>query len=119
MTKLGSHLEHLADAERLRLEEMLLEFDRSWDEGRLGAVAGGLPSDARLRRAALVEMVKIDLERRWQRGQRVGVDYYLNAVPELGPLDAAPPDLLLAEYEVRQQFGDTSGAAALAGRVPS
>ncbi len=119
MFTLGNHLEALSAAERQRLEAWLDKFERSWDEQRLTAAVRKLPAAGPFRGAALVEMAKIDLEHRWQRGHRVGASYYLEAVPELGPADVVPPDLLLAEYEVRRQFGDAAGAAALAGRVPS
>jgi hypothetical protein len=119
MLTVGTHLERLTAPERQRLESWLDEFERSWDEQRLAEGVRRLPAAGPFRRAALVEMAKIDLERRWQGGHRVGVSYYVEAVPELGPADAVPPDLLLAEYEVRQQFGDAAGAAVLADRVPS
>ena len=64
-----------------------------------------LPAGA-IRLPALTEMVKIDLERQWQRGQRVGVEHYLRAFPELGPADSPPLDLIETEVAVRTQFGE-------------
>jgi hypothetical protein len=50
-------------------------------------------------------MVKIDLERRRQHGQRVRLEAHVKALPELGPLERLPADLVQAEQEARQQAG--------------
>jgi hypothetical protein len=63
-------------------------------------------------------MVKIDLERRWMRGQRAGLEVYVKALPELGTPDHLPADLLLAEYEARQQCGAPADLAGFARRFP-
>lgn len=59
-----------------------------------------------MRLAALTEMVKIDMERRWQRGQPATLEHYLDTFPELGDRHSVAPDLILAECEVRRQFND-------------
>jgi hypothetical protein len=71
----------------------------------LSSLAAALPPGP-LRQAALVEMVKIDLERRWQRSERPKIEDYLRAFPELGEPNTVAADLRLAEAEVRQQFGE-------------
>jgi hypothetical protein len=102
-----AHLASLTDEDRRLLEAWLVEFDLSWDEERLATRAATVPSGHPLRRAALVEMVKIDLERQWQRGRPCGLEDYLRVYPELAEPDGVPPDLIEAEREVRRQFGDT------------
>ena len=75
MTVTGAHLAELSDDLRQVLEGWLVEFDLSWDEGRLAQWVHRLPPRGdRLRRPALIEMLKIDLERRWQRGQRAHLE---------------------------------------------
>src|SRR5438105_14074970 len=102
-----ARLLELAPAERLQLEAWLAEFEEAWDEGRLTARVERLPPPGQpLRLAALIELVKIDLERNWQRGRPLLLADYLARYPELGPAEAAAPDLLLAEEEVRQQFSE-------------
>jgi hypothetical protein len=114
-----AHLAGLSDEQRQVLETWLVEFDLSWDEGRLAYWVGRLPPGAAcLRRPALIEMIKIDLERRWQRGQRVSLEGYLKALPELGPPDRLPADLLLAEYEARLHGGTPPDPAEFARRFP-
>jgi HEAT repeat protein len=111
------HLCALSESERCQLEGWLADFDLTWAATRLSERAGALPPGP-LREAALVEMVKIDLERRWQRGERPAVEDYLRAFPELGTPDTVAADLLLAECEVRQQCGEPPDAARLAQRFP-
>src|SRR5262249_11904827 len=64
------------------------------------------PPGQPLRLPALIELVKIDLERNWQRGRHLCLADYTARDPELGPAEALPPDLLLAEEEVCRQFGE-------------
>ncbi|HKI32301.1 MAG TPA: serine/threonine-protein kinase [Gemmataceae bacterium] len=109
----------LSPNDRRQLEEMLLQFDQSWDEGQLAARVRELPAAAHpLRRAALVELVKLDLEHQWQRERRVKVEAYLKAYPELGKRAAVPADLLLAEWQVRRQFGAPAELADFERRFP-
>ena len=75
-----------------------------------GVLAGNTVS-----RWALIEMVKIDLERRWQRGERVGLADYLRDYPELGTPQTVSADLVRAEYDVRRQFGERVDPVALLG----
>jgi hypothetical protein len=119
MTTTHAHLAELSDEKRQALETWLVEFDLSWDEGRLALWVGRLPPRGDcLRHPALVEMIKIDLERRWQRGQRAKLEAYVKSLPELGPLDRLPADLLLAEYEARQQCGAPADLAEFTRRFP-
>ena len=113
------HLAGLSDEHRHRLEAWLVEFDRGWNEQRLKVWLRRLPlqGDA-LRRPALIEMVKIDLERRWQQGQRASLESYLKVLPELGTQASVPADLILAECKVRQQFDTPLDLEALAQRFP-
>src|SRR5262245_58861914 len=99
-------LAHLSDAERAEVESWLVEFDLRWDANRLPERARELPAAGPLRLSALAEMVKIDLERQWQRGRRVVIEHYLQTFPELGAPDQPPLDLIETEVVVRTQFGD-------------
>src|SRR4051794_23401324 len=96
----------LSGAELHRLESLLLDFDLGWDDARLAACARELPADCPWRQAALMEMVKIDLEKQWQRGRKPKMEAYLHFNPELGTRDTIPADLLLAEFQARTQSGD-------------
>jgi serine/threonine protein kinase/formylglycine-generating enzyme required for sulfatase activity len=100
------------------LEALLVAFDQSWDEHRLAVQLRHLPPATPLRLPALREMVKIDLERQWQRGRRVTIESYLKTYPELGTAATVPVDLLLVEYRVRRQFGAPADLADFARRFP-
>jgi Protein kinase domain len=114
-----THLEPLSDDQRQVLEAWVVKFDLSWDERALVAWAQRLhPRGDPLRWPILVEMVKIDLERRWQRGQRARLEAYLKALPELGAAGRLPADLILAEYEARRQCGAPAELAEFARRFP-
>jgi hypothetical protein len=85
-------LAELSKEDRQVLEGWLVEFDQSWDESRLATRVRALPGPAHLlRRPALVEMVKIDLGRQWERGQRPAVD--------VNPLAWQSPPLLQPSNE--------------------
>jgi len=118
MVATNSRLWQLADDERAVVEGWLAEFEQCWDEGQLARRVAQLP-DGPQRLAALIEMVKIDLEHNWQRGRRVAVEDYLSAYPELGTGDTAALDLLMAESEARRAVGEAFGPEDLARRFPA
>src|SRR5580704_17420799 len=105
MAALNPRLADLSDLDRLVLESWLVEFDQRWDEGILASRAQQIPPGSSWRLPALAEMVKIDLEREWQRGRQVSLESYLKDFPELGSPADVSADPIQAEYEVRRQFG--------------
>lgn len=118
MAVINSELIQLSDEQRCQVASWLVDFDRSWNESRLAARARELPAGTALRRAVLIEMIKIDLEKQWQLGRRPTVESYLALYPELGTPGNAPVDLIQAEYEVRMQFGVAADLAEIARRFP-
>jgi hypothetical protein len=108
----------LTNADREAVEALLFNFERSWDDGALARLADRLPASGPVRFAALVEAVKVDLERSWRAGRRPVVEDYLRTFPELGPSAEIPADLLQAELEARQSSGETVPLSALAARFP-
>jgi hypothetical protein len=108
----------LSERDRQLVESWLVEFDLGWTPDRLSARARELPADSALRLPALVEMVKIDLERQWQRGERRPLEAYLHAFPELAAWGTVTGELLLVEYQVRRQFGDTADPDDYERRFP-
>jgi hypothetical protein len=109
----------LSDEQRNRLEGWLVAFEQSWHAGRLDECVRDLPPAGELRAAALVEMVKIDLERGWRLGRPTTVETYLARYPELLTPDGAPADLIQAEFEARLQTGVAVDIDAFARRFPS
>src|SRR5688572_6903269 len=100
MAASSAGLAQLDGQDRQTVEAWLTEFDQNWDERRLGVQVRRLPPEGLLRRAALTELVKIDIRRQWQQGRRVKIEAYLKAFPELGTHETVAADLVAAEYEM-------------------
>jgi formylglycine-generating enzyme required for sulfatase activity len=111
-------LADLPDAERQALESWLVAFDQDWDEGLLASRVPQLAPGSSWRVPALAEMVKIDLERQWQRGRQISLESYLAQFPELGRPEDVSADLIWAEYEVRRQFGAAADREEYLRRFP-
>ena len=112
-------LAELSDDQRQLLESWLIEFDLSWDESRLAAAVRQLPPPGdRLRRLALIEMVKVDLERRWAKGEKRNIEAYLQEYPELRSNADSFAEIVQQEYFIRSRHGDQPTAAELGRRFP-
>jgi WD40 repeat protein/serine/threonine protein kinase len=100
-------------AEQLeRLERELARFAHSWSEEALSAELVKLPIlDDPLRIPLLEGFVRLDLHMRWQRGESARLEEYLERYPELGTIDTAPVDLILAEMVARKHFGPSHRSA--------
>jgi hypothetical protein len=116
-------LAHLQTAEWERLLDLADRFERAWRE--VGPQADSVdldpflppPGDA-LRRVALHELIKTDLEIRWRRGQAMSLESYLQRFPELGAARSLPPHLIFEEYCVRHAYGDKPPLANYQSRFP-
>ena len=118
MTQPHATLDDLTPQERSELEHHLVGFDLRWQPGGLRDAVARLPESARWRRAAVVEMVKIDLDKRWHRGERPTLEEYLAAVPELGGPDDLPAELIHLEYRLRERLGTRVDLDEYARRYP-
>ncbi|MCL4207060.1 MAG: DUF1080 domain-containing protein [Pirellulaceae bacterium] len=116
----GNLLLQLTSQEQERVEAWLVAFDQAWHVGALAEwSAKRLPDPGDpLRPLVLTELVKIDLERQWQAGHRLTLGSYLERFPELGSLETVSPELILAEFRVRRQFGVAVDVDDYARRFP-
>jgi serine/threonine protein kinase/tetratricopeptide (TPR) repeat protein len=92
---------------RERLQGLVGDLQRAWKQG--GVVDVGRyapPPDDPLRAAFLQELVRNDIELRWQRGQRTRLDAYLRQFPELGANEGVSAELIYEEYYARHKYGD-------------
>lgn len=117
MPALSAHLAGLSDTDRSQLETWLAEFDETWRDGHVDAWAKKLAGHP-LRRPALIEMVKIELERQWSKGRRSVVEAYLTSYPELGTAATVPVALIQLEFELRKEHGAPSGPDLIDRRFP-
>jgi eukaryotic-like serine/threonine-protein kinase len=76
-------------------------------------------SDPELTKLALPELIKVDLEYRWQyqRSPR-RIEEYAADFPALGPINGIPIDLIHEELQVRMQAGDRVTEAEIRRRFP-
>ncbi len=105
-----------------QLSERIDAFVAAWKQGgEPPAPADFVPGEPpALRRLTLVELVKVDLEYRWQ-GRRAPklVEAYLAEFPDLAVNGELPCDLIYEEYHVRRQHGDEVAIADYCQRFPA
>ncbi|HEV3005499.1 MAG TPA: serine/threonine-protein kinase, partial [Pirellulales bacterium] len=79
-----------------------------------------LPTEpAELRRLTLIELVKVDLSRRWPHPElRRRVESYLEEFSELAPDGSVPCDLIFEEFFVRKRAGETVDRSEYLRRFP-
>src|SRR5262245_19259354 len=75
-------------------------------------------TDPAFRGAALAELVKVDLERRWAKGEKRNIEAYLQEYPELRSNADSFAEIVQQEYFIRSRNGDQPTAAELSKRFP-
>lgn len=109
---------HFADDDWSQLESVLEVFSRAWSESPtppelveyLDASSGSI------RPKLAVELIKIDLEARWQRGLRRLIEDYREKLPDLDQWISGT--LIFEEYHIRNQAGDSVTPAEYFRRFP-
>jgi serine/threonine protein kinase len=76
------------------------------------------PPEAPHRRAVLHELIKTELEARYNRHQGCLLEEYLRLYPELGGPDDLPAGLLYEEYRLRRKCGDHPALDEYRARFP-
>ncbi len=89
------------------LETALEAFSSAWDENATPPDLGEYTDSVApgLRGELLGELVKLDLERRWQCGLRRLIEDYFSEFPQLRQL--LSPELILEEHHIRLRAGDS------------
>lgn len=94
------------------LAERIDAFAAAWDAAveqdgalpRIDEFVAGL--DAAAARQVLVELTKLDIERRWQENrQPQHIEWYLQQFPGLAPIAKLPTDLIYEELQARMAAG--------------
>jgi len=100
-----------------RQVELLLA---AWTGSEPPALAAFVPAEpAALRRLTLIELVKVDLARRWALPNlRRRVESYLEEFPELACVGSVPCDLIYEEFFVRKQAGEVIDKSEYFRRFP-
>jgi serine/threonine protein kinase len=119
MLPVGDHRRTGPVVEGQSLASWLADVGRSEDGGsRPDGQSGVSPSGDTARLDVLARLVRADLQRKWRSGQPVGLESYIEALPELGNRDTIPAGLILAEYEERLRSGAAVDLAEYATRFP-
>src|SRR5687767_6113094 len=91
----------LSDDEWNELQQRADRFADALKKGMAGDWSTFLADlEGKMRLALLGELVKIDLDHRWSRGEKPLIDEYVVRFPELGPLHAVPCDLIVEEFRL-------------------
>lgn len=109
----------LSSDQRKVVETITSDFHRQWSETLLSAVISGLPAKGPIRLPALIELIKIDLVKRWESAKPISVEDYCKLYPEIGTADAIPSDLIEAECSVRDRIGVPMEPDEFIRRFPS
>jgi formylglycine-generating enzyme required for sulfatase activity len=119
MAENANDIVEFTDADWDTLEDLASQLEDAWAKGGLVDLAKFVPpSDSPLRKAALHELVKVDLECRWRKGQSVSLEYYIDKFADLGKARDLPAKLVFEEYRVRQLFGDRPSIEIYKNRFP-
>ncbi|TWT40052.1 Serine/threonine-protein kinase PrkC [Thalassoglobus neptunius] len=111
---------NLNDVERNELERLLMEFDEGWAPDLLAKSAHRLSQDGseEFRHLVTVELIKIDIHRRWATGTPVTVEEYLEEFPSSSTLPASVVELLMAEFQARRLLEPQLEVSSFQSRFP-
>lgn len=116
---LGPEGTRTGESSWLRQEEVLERFEETWQQAGNADISAFLPPPGDpTRRKLLLELVKVDLEYRWSKGQQRRVEDYLHDFPELVEPLGPPLALIRAEIQVRAHAGCAVGTVELRERFP-
>jgi len=107
-----------------RIQELADRFEQTWQQAQATGTSTVdfsklLPGTSDpMRRAVLYELIKIDMEFRWRRGQIITLDHYLETYPELGPAENLSPLLIYEEYRLSQLHGVNTPLKVYQKRFP-
>ncbi len=104
-----------------QLSERVDSLIAGWESpNRPPALGSFLPAEpAELRRLILTELIKVDLEYRWQQHHLPKtIEEYLTEFPELAVGGSISPDLIYEEYHVRRQTSDPPDPREYLRRFP-
>ncbi len=65
-----------------------------------------------------VDVILADQRERWQAGERVSAEWYLEAFPDLAEDDDLAVDLVFSEFLLREEAGEAPDLAEYAARFP-
>lgn len=123
----GSQSEGLDDSSTL--ESLYEKFESAWVQTPFPDLRNYLGENTGESQVTLLaELIQIDLERRWRSDvavpaadpipARPKIEDYLTALPEFESLDQIPLEVIVAEFRVRQIWGDQPDLSDFVSRFP-
>jgi serine/threonine protein kinase len=101
------------------ISNCLERFQRAWASAEAPELGAYLPAGpVGLRRLALVELIKLDIDYRLMHGQASPLESYVEAFPELAD-GGVPCDLLYEDFHMRRQRGEPVEPADYYRRFPA
>jgi serine/threonine-protein kinase len=89
-----------------------------WRQGRPPVLEEFLARAGDLAPEQIIKVLRTDQHRRWQAGERVPAEYYLQFHPVLAARPDDALDLIYAEYLFREERGEEPAAEEFLGRFP-
>ncbi|MCA9060530.1 MAG: serine/threonine protein kinase [Planctomycetaceae bacterium] len=110
--------ESLSDQDWDELARIVESFSAAWQASPFppGIAEFAASVDGRLRPSLIRELIKLDLEQRWQNGLRRLLEDYEFDVSEWR--SCLSPELIFEEYQLRRQAGDRVSPTELFQRFP-
>jgi serine/threonine protein kinase len=105
-----------------RVDALAAAWDRALERQGPPPALGELTADmnASTARHVLLELVKLDLERRWQHQvEPREIERYLEELPQLGPLNKLPVDVIYEELQARMMVGQQLYQEDICSRFPA
>jgi serine/threonine protein kinase len=88
------------------LARHLESFITAWEQSPLPPIADHLPAGPSvLRKLALVELIKVDIEQRFATGQGRVLEDYVREFPEIADEAGPPCELIYEEFHIRNRHG--------------
>jgi serine/threonine-protein kinase len=112
-------------AKESSFDTLLDQFEDGWQQGRAPRLDDfwqqiqRSPASASAQRDALIELIKIDLHRRWQANERPLLESYLPRFPLICSAAQLPGALIAEEYAARRSAGDSVGHDEYVRRFPA
>ncbi len=106
-----AHLDGLTPDQRAIVEERVQRFNGAWQKGERPEIARYLPAESPVRAAVLIELVYVDLERRFNVDEPRRVASYLAEFPALAEDPRQISELAAVENELRKRFAATATRA--------
>jgi eukaryotic-like serine/threonine-protein kinase len=98
---------HSASAPGLELDDFVREYEAAWARGERVELTAYLPEPGHpLHRSVLRELICIDLEYHWARGEPRHVDDYRHSFPDLFRDQDSLDAIAFEEYRQRRQAGE-------------